>query len=77
MIVLTITFDDPYFELGAQCRLQHDEQLEKVGFCEKHEYWPSDTHRSHIMINVKDCLYIHFCSIISFQIFYFDLFVIG
>ena len=35
------------------CKSQHDDQLNRVGTCDKNEYWPSDTHRSHIMLNVK------------------------
>ena len=37
----------------SQCKSQSDDQLDRIGTCDKNEYWPSDTHRKDFKVTFE------------------------
>ena len=37
----------------SQCKSQSDDQLDRIGTCDKNEYWPSDTHRKDLKVTFE------------------------
>ena len=37
----------------SQCKSQSDDQLDRIGTCDKNEYWPSDTHRKDFKMTLE------------------------